>query len=395
MKVLICGGGVIGVSIAYFLSLRGIEAVVVERTGVANAASGKSGGFLARDWCDGTPVAALARRGFDLHAELAASLGGRGGRDWGYRRVEALGVVAGEGRDMSRFARLPSPDWLGADSAVHGRLSTAETTAQIHPAAFTAALMAAAIERGARLIEGCVQGIMLAPDGKRATGALVDDTELAADAVVIAMGPWSLLACRWLPLPAVYGVKAHSLVFDFEPSAESLFADVETGSGEAGASRILSAAGRHHLCLRFVRRQSVTGRSGRRRARTRRQRAAAAPDRLRVARSGGVEGAGGAGLLPAGDGRRAAPDRPGAGRRRRMGGHGPQRLGHAQRPLDRRGDGGTDRGRRGHDGRSAAVRSCPAETARSGSFPFLIDTTRERRPGQSGRGMVQTSSTVM
>ena len=232
MKVLICGGGVIGASIAYFLSLRGIETLVVERTGVANAASGKSGGFLARDWCDGTPVAALARRGFDLHAELAASLGGRGDRDWGYRRVEALGVVAGERRDMSRFARLPSPDWLGADSAVQVRLSTAETTAQIQPAAFTAAMMAGAAERGARLVEGCVRGIALTPDDKRATGAIVDNTELAADAVVIAMGPWSLLACRWLPLPAVYGVKAHSLVFDFEPSAESLFADIETGSGE-------------------------------------------------------------------------------------------------------------------------------------------------------------------
>ena len=44
MRVLICGGGVIGTSIAYFLSQRGIEAVVIERTGIANAASGKSGG---------------------------------------------------------------------------------------------------------------------------------------------------------------------------------------------------------------------------------------------------------------------------------------------------------------------------------------------------------------
>jgi glycine/D-amino acid oxidase-like deaminating enzyme len=25
------------------------------------------------------------------------------------------------------------------------------------------------------------------------------------DAVVIAMGPWSILAARWLPLPAVFG----------------------------------------------------------------------------------------------------------------------------------------------------------------------------------------------
>ena len=76
------------------------------------------------------------------------------------------------------------------------------------------------------------RGLALSPDGKRAGGAIVDDAELAADAVVVAMGPWSLLACRWLPLPAVYGIKAHSLVFDYEPSPESLFADVETEGGE-------------------------------------------------------------------------------------------------------------------------------------------------------------------
>ena len=76
MRVVICGGGVIGASIAYFLGLRGIAATVVERTGVACAASGKSGGFLARDWCDGTPLEALTRRSFDLHAELAVA-GGR------------------------------------------------------------------------------------------------------------------------------------------------------------------------------------------------------------------------------------------------------------------------------------------------------------------------------
>ena len=71
MRVLICGGGAVGASIAYFLSRRGAKAIVVERTGVACAASGKSGGFLALDWCDGTPLAPLARRSFALHAELA------------------------------------------------------------------------------------------------------------------------------------------------------------------------------------------------------------------------------------------------------------------------------------------------------------------------------------
>ncbi len=76
MHVVICGGGAIGCSIAYFLSRRGARVTVVERTGVANAASGKSGGFLALDWCDGGALQHLARRSFALHAELAAALGG-------------------------------------------------------------------------------------------------------------------------------------------------------------------------------------------------------------------------------------------------------------------------------------------------------------------------------
>src|SRR5579862_9475879 len=42
MHVLICGGGVIGAATAYFLSCRGVRATVIERTGLACAASGKA-----------------------------------------------------------------------------------------------------------------------------------------------------------------------------------------------------------------------------------------------------------------------------------------------------------------------------------------------------------------
>ena len=52
----------IGASIAYFLSRRGVAATVIERVRLASAASGKAGGFLVRDWCDGTPLEPLARR---------------------------------------------------------------------------------------------------------------------------------------------------------------------------------------------------------------------------------------------------------------------------------------------------------------------------------------------
>jgi glycine/D-amino acid oxidase-like deaminating enzyme len=134
MKVIICGGGVIGATTAYFLSQRNVEAIVVERTGVANGASGKSGGFLALDWCDGSPLAPLARRSFELHGRLAAELGG----DWGYRRVDTLGVVASARRDVGTYRKLPSLGWLGeggggARSTGHARIHGADRPGGVHP----------------------------------------------------------------------------------------------------------------------------------------------------------------------------------------------------------------------------------------------------------------------
>jgi glycine/D-amino acid oxidase-like deaminating enzyme len=82
-RIVICGGGAIGAAIAYFTSRRGARPVIIERHEVAGAASGKSGGFLALDWCRGTPVDQLAQRSFEVHAELSSELG----NPWGYRRL--------------------------------------------------------------------------------------------------------------------------------------------------------------------------------------------------------------------------------------------------------------------------------------------------------------------
>src|SRR5947199_304032 len=92
-RVVVCGAGVMGASVAYFLARRGVAVTVVERTGVACAASGKSGGFLALDWSDGTPLGPLARASFALHAELARELE----TDYGYRRMDAFMVAARAG----------------------------------------------------------------------------------------------------------------------------------------------------------------------------------------------------------------------------------------------------------------------------------------------------------
>jgi glycine/D-amino acid oxidase-like deaminating enzyme len=236
MRVLICGGGVIGASIAYFLSQKGVEAVVIERTGIACAASGKSGGFLALDWCDGSPLAPLARRSFELHAALAAEFPGR----WGYRRLDTLSIAASARRRLGRSASAALPDWVAPDALLQQRLGSPATTAQVDPAAFTRGMMDAAIDRGAQLQIGCVSGLARSSDERRVTGVVVDGEVIPGEAVVIAMGPWSVLAARWLSLPAIYGLKGNSLVFRTSRpvSPHALFVECEAEDGSVDSPEV-------------------------------------------------------------------------------------------------------------------------------------------------------------
>ena len=49
--------------------------------------------------------------------------------------------------------------WLDSQGVPYAVLGTPATTAQVHPAKFTHALLYAALERGAQLRMGCVEGL--------------------------------------------------------------------------------------------------------------------------------------------------------------------------------------------------------------------------------------------
>jgi glycine/D-amino acid oxidase-like deaminating enzyme len=247
MRVLICGGGVIGASIAYFLSRRGVSATVIERVGLASAASGKAGGFLAVDWCDGTPLEPLARRSFTLHRRLANEITG----DWGYRRVTTYGGVAGH-QSRFRLHRNSHPiDWLSTDVTVDQVLGSTETTAQVHPGKFSIAMMQAAQAQGAQLRFGQVTGVVCNESRSIVKGVEVDGETVEGDAVVIAMGPWSILVAQWLPVPAVFGLKGHSLVFDTGTKLppEALFLEYREANGALGSPELFPRAdGTTYVC---------------------------------------------------------------------------------------------------------------------------------------------------
>ena len=220
--VVVCGAGVMGAATAYFLARRGVEVTVVERSGVACAASGKSGGFLALDWCDDSPLGPLARASFALHAELAKSIA----TDYGYRRVDTFMLAAREQGAVRGEHRVAPPRWLDGAGVVTAALGSTETTAQLHPAQFTAALIEAA---RARVRLGVVQEIVR-HDGA-AVGVRVDGATLAADAVVLALGPWTSHVAGRL-LPRIRGLKGYSVTLDAAGvPAHALFVDYRTADG--------------------------------------------------------------------------------------------------------------------------------------------------------------------
>ena len=215
-----------GASVAYFLALRGVAVTVVERSGVACAASGKSGGFLALDWCDGSPLGPLARASFALHARLARQLGA----DYGYRRMDTFMLAARERGTIAGGHRVAAPHWLDGAGVVTASLGSTETTAQVHPARFTAALIDAARARGSALRIGVFEGVI--QKGGAARGVRVDGETIEADAVVLAMGPWTGRAARGLSLPRIGGLKGYSVTLAMaDLPAHALFVDYRTADG--------------------------------------------------------------------------------------------------------------------------------------------------------------------
>ena len=191
-RVVIAGAGLHGAATAYYLTKRGVKPIIVERHSVAAAASGKGGGFLARDWGSG-PTVALHRKSFALHEELAKELGIAS-----YRKI---------------------PEYMEREDG---------GGAQVAPLELCTKLVEAAVAGGAELRIGTVEGVETEAsdgDGRTLTGVRVDGAVLPADKLVVTMGPWSALAADWFGMPVpMTGIKSTSIVFkdatrDVEPFA--------------------------------------------------------------------------------------------------------------------------------------------------------------------------------
>src|SRR6266581_3424471 len=157
--VVIVGGGLAGMTTAYYLAKSGVPSVVVERDAIGSHASGFRYGGLSPLSGFGIPgpQAEMALHAMQLHRELTKSL------------LEETGI--------------------DVDFRVRSSLALALTRAAEH--------------LGVRVRHGRAIGLRRdpGPGGGRVTGVVLEREVLSCAAAVLALGPWSAEASDWIGVP--------------------------------------------------------------------------------------------------------------------------------------------------------------------------------------------------
>lgn len=263
-NIVIVGGGIIGVTTAYFLTRhpkfnRALHTITLLEAAptVACGASGKAGGLLAL-WAYPQCLVPLS---YKLHSELAAEHDGA--RRWGYRSLGCGSIEAivsnkrvqqqQQQPDGKAWEKLPKQDGTARDllqetdfpkdfDYIDRHLVTSwqemgspgfTETSQVHPLHFTTAIADLAREAGVEIRTNAkvtelktsangVQGVSYLDRETGETKEVVDLTD-----IVVTAGPWTSTI---LPRAKIEGLRAHSVVFEAEVSPYAVFTDIRLPS---------------------------------------------------------------------------------------------------------------------------------------------------------------------
>lgn len=238
VDVIIVGGGVIGSSIAYELSLRGISSLVLERNEIASEASSAAAGMLAAqaEFIEEAPLFELALKSRAMFPQLVEKLKELAGMDVGFVK-KGLMRIAMTAEDVLRYQEQAkhqhhlglSVDWLTKEQtleiepllapSVEGALFIEDDT-QVISSQLTEAYAKAAVTLGAQLHKYAEVQELIYDQGK-IRGVRVQNEHIYCEKVVIASSIWSTRLLQSagydLPLSSVKGeciaVKlAHSII---------------------------------------------------------------------------------------------------------------------------------------------------------------------------------------
>ena len=201
--VVVIGGGIAGMSVAYHLVLGGAAATVVDRHHEGRATDAGAGILspeTTRVIGEGWRPLALASGAH--YRRLVADLQAEGETDLGYGRTGLLAVAFADW-DVETYEQLAARSVSGsvveispAEAAARFPALAPVTRALWNPDAarvdgrrFTAALRRSAVRRGLREVDAAAERVVL--DGRRAVAVQAGGTTVACGAVVVSGGAWT------------------------------------------------------------------------------------------------------------------------------------------------------------------------------------------------------------
>ena len=226
MKVIIAGGGIAGLAIAWRLSCQNVTVEVVERgicgRGASWAAAGMlaPGGELAGESDD---VAKLAHESRALWPKFAAEAERASGHRVGFRQTGSLLLAGNDQQAEAVRARangsgawLPRNELLGREPLLSPHLNGAvhfPADAQVDNRAICEALYIALRAKGVAIHENCeVQSVLIAQTEAKAL--MTSRGAIEADKLVLACGAWmGLISASDFDLPPVRPVKGQMLAY--------------------------------------------------------------------------------------------------------------------------------------------------------------------------------------
>ena len=225
--VIIIGAGIHGASLAFHLAERGVKAVVLEKATVASGATGRSSGMVRMHY-DVEADARLAWRSHAYFADWEHRVGGESG----FTNVGFLQMVPPEEADALRH-NVAMQQRIGiatglVDADEVRRLLPGIQIEDDQVAAFeplsgyadptqsTGSMMAGAVARGARLVQGCsVSRVRVA--GGRVVGVSTSRGDFDAPVVVDSAGAWAGRVAATVGLVLPLDVWRHDVAYVQRP----------------------------------------------------------------------------------------------------------------------------------------------------------------------------------
>jgi glycine oxidase len=228
--VIVVGAGIVGLSAARALAAAGARVLVLERGRPGAEASSAAAGWLAAqaETEEGSPLLALAVRGRERHASLAAELERETGIDVQLSPRGTIEVAFSEDEERALARRRQWQRALGLSAESMSAEEVRKAEPNVNPAVrgglflrddrsvdnvrLTQALAASAATRGAALLSGRPATTLLL-EGGRVTGVTAGPGILRAPVVIEAMGAWSALLGGDPSPPPVEPVRGQIVAF--------------------------------------------------------------------------------------------------------------------------------------------------------------------------------------